>query len=71
MTQQNDLDWLLHAEQGGAYTYDDVYLRPGQKMPATATPGVHGAGEFSWDNSNSQYGLIGVWSSRSGPGRAE
>ncbi len=58
----NDLQWLLRAEQDGAYTYDDVFNRPGQKKPMTPPPGAHGPGDFSWDNSNSQYGLIGVWS---------
>jgi hypothetical protein len=47
-----DLDWLLKTAQDGAYTYDKI------------TPPRDGPGRFgrSWDNSNSQYGVLGVWS---------
>jgi hypothetical protein len=44
---RDDAQWLLHAQYGGAYTYTDEFPR--------------GEG-FYWDNSNSQYGLLGVWS---------
>jgi hypothetical protein len=44
---RDDVQWLLHAQYGGAYTYTDEFPR--------------GEG-FYWDNSNSQYGLLGVWS---------
>jgi uncharacterized protein DUF4159 len=44
---RGDVQWLLHAQYGGAYTYTDEFPR--------------GEG-FYWDNSNSQYGLLGVWS---------
>jgi hypothetical protein len=45
---KQDVDWLLKAQFGGAYTYTDVFARQS---------------DFSfWDNSNSQYGLLGVWS---------
>lgn len=43
---QADVDWLLKAERNGAYTYG--------LFPDPAN--------FDWDNSNSQYGLLGVWS---------
>ncbi len=114
---QEDVDWLVHAADHGAYTYDDRYVktpfvprkRPpttrGSSMRASADADVYGAmggrviqtdGTFSprppappmivpprifsntlpqrpsragerlgernpWDNSNSQYGLLGVW----------
>jgi hypothetical protein len=51
-----DLEWLLKASQQGAYTYD----KP--------DPSNNGLGRFmprgltTWDASNSQYGLLGVWS---------
>jgi hypothetical protein len=62
----NDLAWLLRAEQDGAYTYDDMFIRPtppGAKPPPPPpnNPNVHGPMNFDFDNSNSQYGLIGVW----------
>ncbi len=45
-TMAQDLDWLLKAHRDGAYGY---------RMPAeTAT-------KVGWDNSNSQYGVLGVW----------
>lgn len=44
---KQDVNWLLHAEAKGAYTYTDDYARES---------------DFAfWDNSNSQYGLLGVW----------
>jgi hypothetical protein len=51
-----DLEWLLKNNQGGAYTYDkaDPTLRRLRQF------GPRTFGE--WDNSNSQYGLLGVWS---------
>ncbi len=45
---QQDVEWLLHAQRGGAFTYNDQFPRNGDL--------------FFWDNSNSQYGLLGVWS---------
>jgi hypothetical protein len=45
-TVQADVQWLIQASRGGAYTYS---------QPA-------GSGPRTWDNSNSQYGLLGVWS---------
>ncbi|HEV8606847.1 MAG TPA: hypothetical protein VGQ99_15995, partial [Tepidisphaeraceae bacterium] len=41
-----DVQWLLNATRSGAYTYGE-----GNRT----NPG-------QWDNSNSQYGLLGVWS---------
>ena len=51
-----DLEWLLKAAKDGAYTYDlpDRYV-------TTAEPTL-GRRLNRWDNSNSQYGLLGVWS---------
>jgi hypothetical protein len=47
-TIKADVDWLLRAQYGGGYTYTDQFPR---------------LTDFSfWDNSNSQYGLLGVWS---------
>jgi hypothetical protein len=43
---EDDVRWLLAAGGGGAYTY-------------TIPPNPDNA---PWDNSNSQYGLLGVWS---------
>jgi hypothetical protein len=47
-TLQADVAWLLAASRGGAYAY---------KMPAASVT----AESLYWDNSNSQYGLLGVW----------
>ena len=47
-TIREDVDWLLHSQEHGAFTYNNEFARGSQ---------------FSfWDNSNSQYGLLGVWS---------
>ena len=43
---KEDVAWLIKAARHGAYTY---------REPA-------GTGAAVWDNSNSQYGLLGVWS---------
>ncbi|HUB23808.1 MAG TPA: DUF4159 domain-containing protein [Tepidisphaeraceae bacterium] len=49
-TLETDLHWLLRAGITGAYTYV-------QRPPSpTNTPD-----DYIWDNSNSQYGLLGVW----------
>jgi len=50
---QADATWLLKANIGGAYSYE--LPRPGMR-------GTRGVGENEWDNSNSQYGALGVWS---------
>ena len=44
---EDDTHWLVRASRDGAYTYTAQWRGP------VAT---------SWDNSNSQYGLLGVWS---------
>jgi hypothetical protein len=45
---KEDVDWLLHSQEHGAFTYNDEFPRNTR---------------FAfWDNSNSQYGLLGVWS---------
>src|SRR5262249_6290757 len=52
-----DLAWLLHAEQDGAFGYDDVYIRKGQepsKPPIKPPPGVYDLVDFRRENSNSQ-----------------
>jgi len=43
---------LARGSHGGAYTY-----RPAHN----AAPRMRGFEDLSWDNSNSQYGLLGVW----------
>ena len=43
--------WLVNAASAGAYTYDTSY----SNRNANALRNI-------WDNSNSQYGLLGVWS---------
>ncbi len=48
-TLTGDVDWLLRAQAGGGFTYTDQF--------------PHESSNFHfWDNSNSQYGLLGVWS---------
>jgi hypothetical protein len=45
---KQDVDWLLQSQEHGAFTYNNDFARNTN---------------FSfWDNSNSQYGLLGVWS---------
>ncbi|HEX4123671.1 MAG TPA: DUF4159 domain-containing protein [Tepidisphaeraceae bacterium] len=46
---QADADWLIGAAHNGAYSYDAF------------TQGVPEFDADRWDNSNSQYGLLGVW----------
>ncbi len=46
-TMKRDLIWLIGANTNGAYTYG---------MPLSKTY------RWAWDNSNSQFGLLGVWS---------
>jgi hypothetical protein len=45
-TLEDDVRWLVGASRDGAYWYTPLPPR----------------GPFHWDNSNSQYGLLGVWS---------
>jgi hypothetical protein len=45
---RNDVEWLLHAQLHGAFTYSNQFAKD------TSYP--------FWDNSNSQYGLLGIWS---------
>jgi hypothetical protein len=47
-----DATWLVMTTNNGAYTYNghDLFQKN------------HGVGSDMWDNSNSQYGLLGVWS---------
>jgi Domain of unknown function (DUF4159) len=52
---ETDLQWLLHAGPYGAYTY----------TAPTQTP-LNLPMETIWDNSNSQYGLLGVWAAAEG-----
>ena len=46
---QKDAEWLIATSQGGAYTY-------GKPPDEHATRDKN-----NWDNSNSQYGALGVW----------
>ena len=48
-----DVAWLIAAEFNGGYTYDDRYTRPHDPP--------YDPSQIPWDNSNSQYGLLGVW----------
>lgn len=52
-TLQQDVSYLLASHTNGAYTYSDDHLRRG---------GSRRVDSGNWDNSNSQYGLLGVWS---------
>ncbi len=45
---KEDVDWLLRSQEHGAFTYNDEF--------------PHDTPFAFWDNSNSQYGLLGVWS---------
>jgi hypothetical protein len=47
-----DVNYLLNSHVGGAYSYS----RPG------TVPAARALSTGGWDNSNSQYGLLGVWS---------
>lgn len=49
-TLKADVAWLVKAQRDGAYTYDDVNSRAAGPMD-----------QMPWDNSNSQYGLLGTW----------
>jgi Domain of unknown function (DUF4159) len=51
---KEDLDWLLAAAKNGAYSYDNPeWTNTDAKRRRRAGDG--------WDNSNSQYGALGVW----------
>jgi hypothetical protein len=51
---RDDCAWLVASAQNGAYTYEPV---------AAGSANRRGLGRFGggWDNSNSQYGALGVW----------
>lgn len=55
---QQDVDYLVGTTEGGAYTYAGTFKPVAQRGNFT----VPRNGGFGWDNSNSQYGLLGVWS---------
>ena len=48
---EKDRAWLLRAAVGGAYAYGAVRGGPNTPPPT----------EISWDNSNTQYGVLGIW----------
>ena len=63
---RQDVAWLIGAANQGAYTYDDYYVvssNDPQKPARRPNYQVLGRdpGEFAFDSSNSQYGLLGVW----------
>ena len=62
ITLRADFEWLLKAANRGAYTYD----APDAAQPADFRRRRQGFGVMGqdgiWDASNSQYGLLGVWS---------
>ncbi|HTW95643.1 MAG TPA: DUF4159 domain-containing protein [Tepidisphaeraceae bacterium] len=52
---RNELRWFLHAGETGAFRYvnrEDIPGRPGFPNPDE---------DGMWDNSNTQYGILGVW----------
>lgn len=52
-----DMAYLLRADKNGAYTYSsENSVRSRRGGPRAGRP------PGAWDNSNSQYGLLGVWS---------
>ena len=55
---EDDADWLMAAHVGGAYTYTSM---AGPRLAADGG-GMSLLGGQMWDNSNSQYGQLGVWS---------
>jgi hypothetical protein len=57
-TLSQDVDWLVGTTEGGAYSYAGVYKPPAQRGNFTLPKN----GGMGWDNSNAQYGLLGVWS---------
>lgn len=61
-----DADALMGTTLGGAYTYNRPYVRPGARGLFAGNPEDH-----NWDNSNSQYGLLGVWSAADADNRVE
>jgi hypothetical protein len=54
-TLSNDVSFLLKAHRGGAYTYGMPWDNGRRRT------GSGGDGWDVWDNSNCQYGLLGVW----------
>jgi hypothetical protein len=56
---KNDADWLMETCDEGAYTYANRTLHD---PPSFRNGWGTGPPRGAWDNSNSQYGLLGVWS---------
>lgn len=62
-TLLEDADWLIGTTDGGAYTYNGSYAERNNRS--------FGKTDGPWDNSNSQYGLLGVWSAIDAEPRVE
>ncbi len=65
---KSDADWLIETCDDGAYTYTN---RPLHNPPTFRDGWGAGAAHGAWDNSNSQYGLLGVWSAAEAEPRIE
>jgi hypothetical protein len=63
-----DADWLIETCDEGAYTYTNRALHD---RPTFRNGWGSGPPRGAWDNSNSQYGLLGVWSAVEAEPRVE